>query len=65
MALPGGMIGSMDDIYLCPDCRCEHTEPYEAVLGHLARCMSCALLLEALSDEAALQAEILTIRVAA
>jgi hypothetical protein len=55
----------MDDIYLCPDCRSEHAEPYEAVLGHLARCMSCALLLEALADEAALQAQILDIRLAA
>lgn len=55
----------MDDIYLCPDCRCEHAEPFEAVLGHLARCMSCVMLLEALSDEAALRAEIMAIRVAA
>jgi len=55
----------MDDIYLCPDCRCEHSEPYEAVLGHLARCMGCAMLLEALADEAALEARIFEIRVAA
>lgn len=55
----------MEDIYLCPDCRAEHTEPYEAVLGHVARCMTCVMLLEALIDEQALRAEILAIRVAA
>ena len=41
----------MDDIYECPDCRAEHAEPYEAVLGHRARCLTCAILLEALTDE--------------
>jgi hypothetical protein len=55
----------MDDTYLCPDCRAEHAEPFEAVLGHIARCMSCAMLLEALTDEQALRAEFVEIRVAA
>jgi len=65
----GGILGrqypSMDDTYLCPDCRAEHTEPYEAVLGHIARCTTCVMLLEALTDEQTLRAEILDIRVAA
>jgi hypothetical protein len=55
----------MDDIYLCPDCHTEHTEPQEAVLGHVARCMGCQMLLEALTGEQALQGEIIEIRVAA
>jgi hypothetical protein len=55
----------MDETYLCPDCRAEHSEPFEAVLGHIARCMSCVMLLEALADEQALREEILEIRVAA
>jgi hypothetical protein len=55
----------MEDIYLCPDCRAEHSEPFEAVLGHIARCMSCVMLLEILSDEQAFCREILEIRVAA
>jgi len=55
----------MEDTYLCPDCRTEHAEPFEAVLGHVARCMSCVMLLEILAEEQALHAEILEIRVAA
>jgi hypothetical protein len=55
----------MDNTYLCPDCRAEHSEPLEAVLGHIARCMSCVMLLEVLADEQAFRAEILEIRVAA
>jgi hypothetical protein len=55
----------MDDFYLCPDCRHEHTEPFEAVLGHLARCVGCALLLEVLAEEHAFHAEYLEIRIAA
>ena len=55
----------MEDTNLCPDCRAEHAEPYEAVLGHVARCMSCVMLLELLAEEQALHAEILEIRVAA
>lgn len=55
----------MDETYLCPDCRAEHSEPLEAVLGHIARCMSCVMLLEALADEQALHEQILEIRVAA
>jgi hypothetical protein len=55
----------MDDTYLCPDCRAEHSEPFEAALGHLVRCASCVMLLEILADEQALYAKILEIRVAA
>jgi hypothetical protein len=55
----------MDDIYFCPDCRAEHTEPDEAVAGHIARCLTCVLLLEALVDKQALELEIIEIRVAA
>jgi hypothetical protein len=55
----------MEDTYLCPDCRAEHAEPHEAVLGHLARCLSCATLLELLTHEQALDAAIYEIRLAA
>lgn len=55
----------MEDTYLCPDCRVEHAEPFEAVLGHIARCMTCVMLLEVLSDEQAFRDEILEIRIAA
>ncbi len=56
---------SMEDFYLCPDCRSEHVEPYEAVLGHIARCVSCVMLLDVLTEEQAFLAEIVEIRVAA
>lgn len=56
---------SMEDTYLCPDCRAEHSEPLEPALGHLVRCASCVMLLEILSDEQAFRREILEIRVAA
>jgi hypothetical protein len=55
----------MEDIYQCPDCRAEHTEPHEAVLGHIARCLTCVMLLEASTGERALNEEIRQIRVAA
>lgn len=55
----------MDDIYLCPDCRAEHADPYEATLGHIARCLGCALLLELLAEEQASRDEFLEIRIAA
>jgi hypothetical protein len=55
----------MEDTYLCPDCRAEHAEPYEAVLGHIARCISCAIMLDMLIEEQILRTEILEIRVAA
>ncbi len=55
----------MDNTYLCPDCRAEHADPYEAVMGHIARCESCALLLDILNEERTLQSEILQIRIAA
>jgi hypothetical protein len=55
----------MDDTYLCPDCHAEHTEPLDAVLGHLARCLTCATLFDALTEEQILLEEIAEIRVAA
>lgn len=55
----------MEDVYLCPDCRFEHAEPHEAVLGHIARCVSCGMLLDALAEEQAVLAEIVEVRVAA
>jgi hypothetical protein len=55
----------MDDTYLCPDCYAEHTEPLEAVLGHVARCLTCLLLLESLTDSQALGGDIVEIRIAA
>ncbi len=55
----------MEKTYLCPDCRAEHGEPEEALLGHVARCATCALLLEMLLDEAALREHIVEIRLAA
>jgi hypothetical protein len=55
----------MDDTYLCPDCRAEHSEPCEAVTGHIARCEGCFMLRELLDDERALYAEILEVRIAA
>jgi hypothetical protein len=55
----------MDDIYFCPDCRAEHAEPHEAVLGHFARCLTCVLLLEALVDEQTLELQSLESRGAA
>lgn len=61
----GRQNGAMEDIYLCPDCHTEHTEPAEARLGHLVRCTSCLLLLELLADEAALLGQHLDIRIAA
>ena len=62
---PGPHDATMEDTYLCPDCRAEHADPQDAVLGHIARCLTCVLLLEALTEEQALHAEILEIRVAA
>jgi hypothetical protein len=55
----------MDDTYLCPDCRAEHGEPYEAVASHIARCVNCVMRLEILDEERAIHAEILEIRIAA
>ena len=55
----------MDQIFLCPDCRSEHAEPYEAVLGHLARCEGCALLLDLITEGPALDVRFIEIRVAA
>jgi hypothetical protein len=62
---PGLHHASMEDTYLCPDCRAEHTEPLEAVLGHIARCLDCTMLLEALKEEQWLYAQIREIRIAA
>jgi hypothetical protein len=55
----------MDDFFLCPDCRSEHSEPHEAVLGHIARCVSCAMLLDVLAEEQAFYDQIIEIRLAA
>ena len=56
----------MDDIYYCPDCRAEHQEPIEATLGHVARCLTCAVLNESLEIDAVLAIEAIEeIRVAA
>jgi hypothetical protein len=55
----------MENTYLCPDCRAEHAEPHDAVLGHIARCLTCVLLLELLTDEQALHQQIHEIRLAA
>jgi hypothetical protein len=55
----------MDDYFLCPDCRDEHSEPHQAVLGHIARCLSCAMLLDVLFEERAFLAEMTEIRIAA
>jgi hypothetical protein len=63
--IPQGQNAFMEDVYLCPDCRSEHAEPYEAVLGHVARCVSCVMLLDVLAEEQAFLAEIIDIRVAA
>jgi hypothetical protein len=37
----------MDDRFLCPDCSAEHSEPLDATLGHVARCLTCAIEHEA------------------
>jgi hypothetical protein len=55
----------MDDLYVCPDCRRTHAEPHEAVLGHIARCASCVMLLDVLAEEQAFYDQISEIRVAA
>lgn len=55
----------MEDTYLCPDCHTEHTQPIEAVLGHLARCIGCVLLLDMLTDEQMLYPATFEIRIAA
>ena len=33
----------MDEIYFCPNCLAEHTEPLDAALGHVVRCLTCAI----------------------
>jgi hypothetical protein len=33
----------MDELYFCPDCLAEHTEPLDATLGHVARCLTCEI----------------------
>ena len=55
----------MEETYLCPDCSVEHTEPVDAVLGHLARCMTCALLLDELTQMALLDLRYIEVRLAA
>jgi hypothetical protein len=41
-----------DERFFCPDCSAEHREPLEATLGHIARCLTCALALDAGNDPA-------------
>ncbi len=36
----------MDRPFLCPDCGLTHDEPGDAGLGHLVRCLDCALNIE-------------------
>jgi hypothetical protein len=36
----------MDRPFLCPDCGIAHDEPGDAGLGHLVRCLDCALSVE-------------------
>jgi hypothetical protein len=55
----------MEETYLCPDCHTEHAEAAVPVLGHLARCLECAMLLEVLAEERAFYAEVIEIRIAA
>jgi hypothetical protein len=64
VGIPARHHDAMEDIYVCPDCRAEHAEPFEPALGHIARCMSCAMLLEMLYEQA-LGLEIFEIRIAA
>jgi hypothetical protein len=33
----------MDDLFLCPDCLTLHEEPFDAALGHVVRCLDCAV----------------------
>jgi hypothetical protein len=47
----------MDRPFLCPDCGIAHDEPADAGLGHLVRCLDCALSIEI----AAYQVEIVTV----
>jgi hypothetical protein len=35
---------AMDELYFCPDCLAEHTEPLDAGLGHVARCLTCEIV---------------------
>jgi hypothetical protein len=32
----------MELLLVCPECRCQHTEPGDARLGHLVVCLHCA-----------------------
>jgi hypothetical protein len=41
----------MNAPYICPDCSAEHDEPFEATLGHLARCLDCLVADEAARDD--------------
>jgi DNA-directed RNA polymerase subunit RPC12/RpoP len=33
----------MDTSYCCPDCGDEHSDPAEATLGRLVRCLDCQI----------------------
>jgi hypothetical protein len=34
----------MEAQFFCADCRCEHAEPADAILGHLVICVDCAIV---------------------
>ena len=50
---------------MCPDCRDEHSDPYEAVFGHLVRCAPCGMLAESLELDRYADHEIAEVRLAA
>ena len=36
----------MDHSFTCPDCGCDHCEPYDATFVLHVRCFDCTILLE-------------------
>lgn len=42
----------MNHSFTCPDCGCEHCEPFEATFVLYVRCWDCALLLALAPGEA-------------
>jgi hypothetical protein len=55
----------MDETYFCPDCHAEHTEPQDAVLGHVARCLTCAVAVDIQAARTQREDDVPEIRVAA
>ena len=45
----------MDHRFTCPDCGCEHREPFEATFVLHVRCCECTLLHESADDAAELE----------